>query len=1327
MAKEPVRAVRRAPSRKAGPSGGGKVGKSLDAADVIRTRPIASAHDRSALIVLGMHRSGTSALTGVLRRLGAKGPKTVLPAAPDNPKGFEESSRFLDVHRRLLTSAGSSWVDWAPFNPDWIHSATAEPFRVELGQVFDEEFEGAGLVALKDPRICRFAPIWFEVLEAKRINALPIIAFRNPLEVAASLQARGSMPLMHGMLLWLRHVLDAEHASRGMVRAFIDHRKVLDDWRQVASDLRERFGLHWPRYSPSVEVEIDAWIDSSLRHQVSSESAALNDRKVAEWVRRAYASLLEVSEKGETSAALKAFDSIRIEFDRASQALGAFCHQYEAKATWSSGERQKAVAARQAAEAAAKSAQDRAVELEQRAGIDAEQLAKSEQASASLAAELAAARQASEARVKTLEAKIAEQQRQATEMADRLSASEQNADKLAKDLAAGEDASRIKVQSLEADLVDAARRNEALKIELAGAQSAAVEVAKQLEAQVELLQRSSMSLEEELAGARQESATLERELTAARQALQVVSTSLELQVTNLQAEASATAQELELAKQQARDLADELVQTKATADSLARSLEGRLKELQDAAVDALERLARTEEQTAKNLESEAARKQAYVSTIAMLEARVAELKSAARDAPDYRSRYQALTRVQLASEERIARLTAELQAAQREPKPASPKPTAATDIKAAEAKAAEGKPEANQPVAQAAAVAPQAPKVQAAVSAGGLSQATEAKPKLPVVMAKTNGAVGHGAPLSNGKAGASNGASPPHLNGDAAAQAPLSKLAHIETVRPFFDREFYLRRYPDIARALDRGTIKNGDPLTHYLEFGGKEKRDPNPWFSSEFYLSTHADVAKSGMNPLVHFVLTGQAEGRAHGAMSAGAPVFDAFSAVLGKSPKEAEALLAQRRGDLRERLKSGELGRMVERASELEPLVRHSTLAAIRAGITPFRNEGMMAQIVAIHRMQEAAGWKRAKAVVLIPWVHLSGATRIAGHLCHALAEIYGADEVVVIRTETSEFQFPEWFPAGCRHVDFAGMAERVRPESRLRLLVELLRSLCPAAVFNVNSRLMWEAMEPYGKALADTTSLYAYLFCNDKNVHGDWVGYPVRNFHRFFDEFAGVITDSRFLASSLQSQFHLPPAQQGKLVTLDTPADTNMQIAIPSPKKAGARPQVFWAGRFDRQKRVDIAYAIARSMPDIDFRMWGEAVLDKTTDRMKVPGNVSHEGVYQAFANLPLEECDAWLYTSEWDGVPNMLIEVAAAGIPLVGSLAGGTSDVLVDGLSHPIADIEDVDAYVRAIREVLAKPEDARAQAMKLRDKIYRERNSTVYLAAVRNVLPKQSLK
>ncbi len=80
--------------------------------------------------------------------------------------------------------------------------------------------------------------------------------------------------------------------------------------------------------------------------------------------------------------------------------------------------------------------------------------------------------------------------------------------------------------------------------------------------------------------------------------------------------------------------------------------------------------------------------------------------------------------------------------------------------------------------------------------------------------------------------------------------------ADIETVRPLFDVDFYLRQNPDVASA-------GQDAIVHYLMWGWQELRDPSPEFSTSYYLSAHPDIAANKLNPLVHYAIAGRKEGR--------------------------------------------------------------------------------------------------------------------------------------------------------------------------------------------------------------------------------------------------------------------------------------------------------------------------------------------------------------------------------------------------------------------------------------------------------------------------------
>jgi glycosyltransferase involved in cell wall biosynthesis len=107
------------------------------------------------------------------------------------------------------------------------------------------------------------------------------------------------------------------------------------------------------------------------------------------------------------------------------------------------------------------------------------------------------------------------------------------------------------------------------------------------------------------------------------------------------------------------------------------------------------------------------------------------------------------------------------------------------------------------------------------------------------------------------------------------------------------------------------------------------------------------------------------------------------------------------------------------------------------------------------------------------------------------------------------------------------------------------------------------------------------------------------------------------------------------------------------------------VLWAGRLDRQKRPDILLAKVKLLPDVSFTVYGatsnDAVKDAITE-LETSKNVTMMGAYNGAGSLPFSSHDVFLYTSQWDGMPNMILEAASTGIPLVASCVGGVSDVI-----------------------------------------------------------------
>jgi O-antigen biosynthesis protein len=268
-----------------------------------------------------MHRSGSSALSRVVNLLGATAPATLLPPGTDNPRGFWESARLVSMHDELLQSAGSYWHDWRPLDPAWFRTPIAAEFKNRLKQAIESEFGDATLLVIKDPRICRMVPFWTELLTELEIEPVALTPLRNPLEVAKSLQTRNGFRLEKSLLLWLRHVLEAERDSRSLRRSFVSYESLLTDWRACLGRAASQTGLEWSGLSSETEQHVDQFLTRDLHREMALEADLLTNPIATKWINCTHSLLARLVDEPESPSVHHALDQIREEFETACRAF----------------------------------------------------------------------------------------------------------------------------------------------------------------------------------------------------------------------------------------------------------------------------------------------------------------------------------------------------------------------------------------------------------------------------------------------------------------------------------------------------------------------------------------------------------------------------------------------------------------------------------------------------------------------------------------------------------------------------------------------------------------------------------------------------------------------------------------------------------------------------------------------------------------------------------------------------------------------------------------------------------------------------------------------
>lgn len=223
-----------------------------------------SAGERTAILVTGMHRSGTSALAGVLARLGAGLPAEPIPG-PEGDIDFYEPRAVVDLNQQILIEEGSWWGGWQSIEAEPNrHRALVAAARDVLGKEYGDQQD---LIVLKDPRVSRLLPVWREAVEGLGYRCVTVLALRDPGEVAASIRGRNRLQGPTTALGWLAHVLDAESGSRDLPRVVVSLDRLARDWRSEMDRVGQRLGITWPRSLDEAATEISEFLDPRTVHR----------------------------------------------------------------------------------------------------------------------------------------------------------------------------------------------------------------------------------------------------------------------------------------------------------------------------------------------------------------------------------------------------------------------------------------------------------------------------------------------------------------------------------------------------------------------------------------------------------------------------------------------------------------------------------------------------------------------------------------------------------------------------------------------------------------------------------------------------------------------------------------------------------------------------------------------------------------------------------------------------------------------------------------------------------------------------------------------------
>jgi len=211
---------------------------------------------KKIIVVLGMHRSGTSAITRSLQVLGVALGENLLPAVQgDNDKGFWEDVDLYRINERLLSKLDSSWQALEQLDQQRFITDSFSAEHSEAVELLRKRLDGVSVFAFKDPRTANLLTFWQAVFRELNVDDRYLIAVRDPRSVADSLFKRNAMAREKSYCLWMKHLVNAVQLSAEKPRLVVDYDLLLEDPGKQLGRMSEQLSLVLPSSSSQVYKE----------------------------------------------------------------------------------------------------------------------------------------------------------------------------------------------------------------------------------------------------------------------------------------------------------------------------------------------------------------------------------------------------------------------------------------------------------------------------------------------------------------------------------------------------------------------------------------------------------------------------------------------------------------------------------------------------------------------------------------------------------------------------------------------------------------------------------------------------------------------------------------------------------------------------------------------------------------------------------------------------------------------------------------------------------------------------------------------------------------
>lgn len=327
----------------------------------------------------------------------------------------------------------------------------------------------------------------------------------------------------------------------------------------------------------------------------------------------------------------------------------------------------------------------------------------------------------------------------------------------------------------------------------------------------------------------------------------------------------------------------------------------------------------------------------------------------------------------------------------------------------------------------------------------------------------------------------------------------------------------------------------------------------------------------------------------------------------------------------------------------------------------------------------------------IFMVPWVVRGGADKVMLNMMKAIEEIHPGSKFTVITTLPNKNVWAKMLPKNTDLIEFGKLAEGLPPYEKDELLSRVITQLKCKRLHIINSEYAYAWAYKHQELIKNhyelTVSVFASCFIPESNFTCRF-SFDDPFIFDIYPVVKKIFTDNQtFVEESVEKN-----ALDEKLFKVQYQPIMD-EVKPVHHAEANKKVKVLWASRVTREKMPDMIKLIANKLDPKEFQIDVFGAFSDDVDKNFFTGVpvINYRGAFDGFSSLPTENYDILLYTSVGDGVPNILLEATAAGLPILASNDGGVHEFIQDGKTGSLVkEIRDVDGYVKKLKDFRKNP-------------------------------------